>query len=61
MEYLDEIKYYADLCLEGYSTIQERYEIILNQKEAAWAQLIEEKHYHEIIIQVIPDDTNPVK
>lgn len=35
MEYLDEIKYYADLCLEGYSTIQERYEIILNQKEAA--------------------------
>ena len=67
---VEDIKYYVDLCLEGDSTIQERYAIILRQKEAALAQLEEvkeraefmikkEKHYRDILNQVIPDDTNP--
>ncbi|MED4040965.1 MerR family transcriptional regulator [Niallia taxi] len=69
---VDEIKYYVDLCLEGDSTIQERYEIILTQKEAALAQLEEAKqradfmikkelHYRDILNKIIPDDTNPAK
>lgn len=67
---VEDIKSYVDLCLEGNSTIQERYEIILKQKVIAQAQLeevtrtvkyMEEKanHYLEIIKGVIPDDTNP--
>lgn len=69
---VEDIKTYVDLCLEGYSTIQERFEIILKQKEIAQTQLedakrtvkyMEEKvsHYLDIINQVIPDDTNPRK
>lgn len=67
---VEDIKSYVDLCLEGNSTIQERYEIILKQKEIAQAQLEEAKrtvkymeekanHYLEIVNGVIPDDTNP--
>ncbi|HHY67061.1 MerR family transcriptional regulator [Kyrpidia sp.] len=67
-----DIKRYVDLCLEGDSTIQERYEIILKYKSAALAQLEEAKrrakymedkanHYLNIINHVIPDDTNPGK
>lgn len=67
---VEDIKSYVDLCLEGNSTIRERYEIILKQKEIARAQLEEAKrtekymeekanHYLEIINGVIPDDTNP--
>jgi DNA-binding transcriptional MerR regulator len=67
---VEDIKKYVDLCLEGGSTIQERYEIIFKQKEIVLAQLEEiktmaeyitnkEKHYRDIINQVIPDDTNP--
>jgi len=67
---VDDIKHYVDLCLEGDSTIQERHEIILKHKEVALAQLEEaklraefminkEKHYRDILKQVIPDDTNP--
>jgi hypothetical protein len=58
------------LCLEGGSTIEERYEMIFKQKEIVLAQLEEiksmadyitkkEKHYRDIINKVIPDDTNP--
>jgi len=67
-----DIKTYVDLCLEGDSTIHERYEIILKQKAVALAQLEEAKrrvkyledkanHYLDIINHVIPDDTNPGK
>ncbi|HJV47177.1 MAG TPA: MerR family transcriptional regulator [Bacillota bacterium] len=67
-----DIKKYVDLCLEGDSTIQDRYEIILKQKKAALAQLEEaklmaefmikkEKYYRDIINQLIPDNTNPTK
>nr|WP_263323168.1 MerR family transcriptional regulator [Neobacillus sp. Marseille-Q6967] len=67
---VEDIKKYVDLCLEGDSTIQERYEMIFKQKEIVLAQLEEiklmaeyitnkEKHYRDIINQVIPDDTNP--
>ena len=69
---VEDIKTYVDLCLKGDSTIQERYEIILKQKEIAEAQLEEAKrtvkymdekasHYLDIINKVIPDDTNPGK
>lgn len=67
---VENIKSYVDLCLKGNSTIQERYEIILKQKEIAQAQLEEAKrtvkymeekasHYLDIINGVMPDDTNP--
>ncbi|MCW3790053.1 MerR family transcriptional regulator [Paenibacillus sp. LS1] len=67
---VEHIKAYVDLCLEGNSTIQARYEIILRQKEAALAQLEEAQqrvqyminkadHYQDIINLIIPDDTNP--
>ncbi|KAB2331721.1 MerR family transcriptional regulator [Bacillus mesophilum] len=67
---VEDIKSYVDLCLEGNSTIQERYEIILKQKEIAQVQLEEAKrtvkymeekasHYFDIINGLMPDDTNP--
>lgn len=67
---VDDIKKYVELCLEGDSTIPERFEIILKQKELVLKQLDEaklmaeyilnkEKHYRNIMNQVIPDDTNP--
>lgn len=70
MRFLHQNQKYVDLCLEGDSTIQERYEIILKRKEAVLAQLEEaklmaeyiinkEKHYRDIINHVITDDTNP--
>jgi hypothetical protein len=69
---VEAIKTYVDLCLEGDSTIQARYEMILEQKAAALAQLEEAKlrakymedkakHYLDIIYNVILDDTNPGK
>ncbi|GGH20927.1 MerR family transcriptional regulator [Paenibacillus segetis] len=69
---VEAIKNYVDLCLSGDSTIQERYQIILEHKATALAQLEEAKlkakymedkakHYLDIINHVIPDDTNPAK
>ncbi|MBG9472187.1 MerR family transcriptional regulator [Priestia megaterium] len=69
---VEDIKTYVHLCLEGDSTIEERYEIILKQKVNALAQLEEAKlraqymedkanHYLDIINHVIPDNTNPRK
>lgn len=67
---VEDIKRYVDLSMEGNSTIEERYEIILKQKEIVLAQLEElksmadyitnkEKHYRDIKNNVIPDNTNP--
>lgn len=67
---VEDIKKYVDLCLEGGPSIQKRYEIILKQKELVLAKLEEmkliadyitnkEKHYRDIINELIPDDTNP--
>lgn len=67
---VEDIKSYVDLCLEGRSTIQERYEIIMKQKAIALEQLEEAKqrakymeekakHYLDIINGVVLDDTNP--
>lgn len=67
---IDDIKNYVNLCLKGDSSIQERYEIILKQKEATNAQLeeitqrakyLENKanHYMDIINNIVPDNTNP--
>ncbi|MEK3736331.1 MerR family transcriptional regulator [Paenibacillus sp. FSL H7-0941] len=69
---VEDIKSYVDLCLIGDSTIHDRYQIIMEYKAAAAAQLEEAKlkvkymedkanHYLDIINQVIPDDTNPAK
>lgn len=69
---VQDIKTYVDLCLEGRSTIQERYDIIMKQKAIAQAQLEEAKqrakymeakakHYLDILNEEIPDDTNPGK
>lgn len=67
---VEDIKRYVNLSLEGDSTIDERYEIILKQKDLVFAQLEEakimaeyitrkEKHYRDIINKLIPDNTNP--
>lgn len=67
---IEDIKTYVDLCLEGNSTIEARYNIILKQKAMAESQLVEAQkrlnylnakaaHYLEIVENRIPDDTNP--
>jgi Predicted transcriptional regulators len=69
---VEAIKHFVNLCLEGDATIQERYNMILEQREAAISQLEEAKqrvkymedkvrHYLDIINHVIPDNTNPQK
>ena len=69
---VEAIKAYIDLCLEGESTIPQRYEILLEQKDNALAQLEEAKriakfmedkasHYFDIINQGVSDDMNPGK
>ncbi|WP_425458103.1 MerR family transcriptional regulator [Bacillus rubiinfantis] len=67
---VEDIKTYVDLCLEGRSTIQERYEIIMKHKATALERFEEAKrtvkymeekanHYLDIINGAILDDTNP--
>lgn len=67
---IKDIKKFVELCLEGVSTVQERYEIIVKQKAVALAQLEKakrsiqylerkENHFLDIINSVIPDNTNP--
>lgn len=67
---VESIKQYCDLCMVGDSTIEERYQIILEQKKAALIKLeeaqkaveyMEQKaeHYKEILKKQVPDDTNP--
>ncbi|MNI94589.1 hypothetical protein D3C73_1527130 [compost metagenome] len=69
---VEDIKTYVDLCLEGDSTIQRRYEIILKQQAIATAQLEEAKKraeymenkaslYLDIMNGVVADSTNPAK
>lgn len=69
---IEAIKEYCDLCLEGDATIERRYQIILEQKAAAKAQLEEakrrvaymckkERHYLDIIQHHLPDSMNPDK
>ena len=66
---VDDIKTYIGLCLEGDSTVKERYEIMRKQKAVALAQLeeakqraayIEEKvdHYHDILNGVATSGLN---
>jgi DNA-binding transcriptional MerR regulator len=67
---VEAIKTYVDLCLEGESTIPQRYEILLEQRDKALAQLEEAKqraefmvnkvdHYRDIMNHVVPDNMNP--
>src|SRR5699024_12176195 len=69
---IEDIKVYIDLCLEGESTIEERYEIMRNQKEVAQAQLEEAKqrakyiedktkNYYDIMNGVIDYDISSTK
>lgn len=67
---IDVIKMYIDLCLEGDSTIPQRYTLMMEHKEAALARLeeaklhvahLEEKTalYQAILENRSPDTTNP--
>lgn len=67
---IEDIKKYSDLCLEGDTTIYDRYQIILKQQAIAAeklrdAQTVFEyiskkaKHYEDIVYRDTPDDTNP--
>lgn len=69
---LESIKEYVELCLEGDSTIDVRYQIILRQQEIARTQVEEAKTrlnymekkaelYREIAARHIPDSMNPGK
>lgn len=69
---IEKIQHYLDLCLEGDSSVPERYDIFTKQKEIVDAQLreitehaqfLESKlvHYKQIMSNEIPDDTNPLK
>ncbi|CZQ92500.1 helix turn helix mercury resistance [Trichococcus palustris] len=69
---IEVIKAYVDLCLQGDSTIRERYEIILKQKEIVDAKLIEitqkaesitnkANNYEYVMNHLIPDNSNPDK
>jgi len=64
------VKDYVDLCLQGESTIETRYEIIVEQKKLLEEQLKEmnerykyiehkEKWYLDIMNHRIPDNSNP--
>lgn len=67
---IDVIKMYIDLCLEGDSTIVQRYTLMMEHKEAALAKLEEAKQhvdhleektalYQAILEHRSPDTTNP--
>ncbi len=68
---ISEIKHYFDLCQQGNSTIDERYEIMFNLKLKTYEELkamqvrmdcINEKvnHYQDIIAGKCEDDCNPL-
>ncbi|MEK3901802.1 MerR family transcriptional regulator [Paenibacillus sp. FSL R7-0179] len=67
---IESIKTYVDLCLEGDSTIPQRFAMMMEYREAALIQLEEAKQrvahleekalqYQAILEQRIPDLTNP--
>ena len=67
---IDVIKMYIDLCLEGDSTILQRYTLMMEHKEDALAKLEEAKQhvahleektalYQDILENRSPDTTNP--
>jgi DNA-binding transcriptional MerR regulator len=65
-----DIKHYIDLCQEGESSVQERYQIIMNQEKKAEADLKEmqkrldilhmkQKCYEDILLKKSGDACNP--
>ncbi|SHN29964.1 MerR family transcriptional regulator [Gracilibacillus kekensis] len=69
---IENIKTYVDLCLEGDSTVPERFALMMEYKEVAQIQLEEAKQrlahleekklqYQAILENRIPDTTNPSK
>lgn len=68
---LSEIRRYMELCAQGQATLEERLEIIRQQKEKALKQMAEfqkkighlewkEQHYMELIQNGAEDDCNPL-
>ncbi len=70
---IEAIKEYCDLCLleESRENLKKRYTIILNQRNEAYKKLEEAKtnvtymedkvkHYEDILLGIIQDDTNPL-
>lgn len=68
---IEHIKMYINLCLEGDATIQQRYELMMQHKEAALVKLEEAKRhiahleektelYQAILQGFSPDTTNPM-
>lgn len=69
---IEDIKTYIDLCLEGESTIEKRYEIMRKQKEISQTQLEEAKQrakyiedktkkYYQIMNEIVDYDLNSTK
>lgn len=69
---IENIKTYVDLCLEGDSTVPQRFEMMMEYREAALVQLEEAKRrvahleekarqYQAIMEGISPDTTNPAK
>lgn len=46
---IDEIRHYIELCAQGDSTLQERYEIMLRQKERAEEELREVQRKFDVL------------
>lgn len=68
---IEEIREYFKLCLQGYSTFEERYKILIRLKEKADADLEQAKyraacitdkveHCKDILAGKVPDDCNPM-
>ena len=70
---IDDIKEYCRLCKlpESKENLEERYQIILSQREQAYKRVEEAKatasyldnkvqHYEKILSGIIPDDSNPI-
>ncbi len=66
-----DIRHYIDLCMEGESTVSERYQIIIDQKKKVEEELKEmhhrlavlshkEKCYEEILLKHSGDACNPI-
>ncbi|MBS6644151.1 MAG: MerR family transcriptional regulator [Clostridiaceae bacterium] len=67
---IEDIKVYSDLCLKGDTTLEERYQFMVEQQKIAYQHLKEAQelvkymdhkvqHYEDIMASRVPDDTNP--
>ena len=67
---IEDIKSYSDLCIEGDSALEARYQFMLKQRVLAYQRMQEAKevveymerkvkHYEDILNGIASDDTNP--